>query len=501
MSFCHFKPFLASHIVNLNSLIKNAYNTGMSNMDYLPLFVDLRTRTVVLVGGGVVAARKAELLLKAQAALVVISPELCPQLQHEHQKGAFIWLPENYQAYHLDEAYLVIAATDNKALNEAISHDAESRKLFVNVVDDQPLCSFIVPSIIDRSPIVVAISSAGTAPVLARLLREKLETMLPLSLGKMAEIAGRWREKVKGSIGNLKERKRFWEKSFSGRFASLVENGQLSAAEQQLERQLHEQDASGELILVGAGPGDAGLLTLKGLRVLQSADVVLYDHLVSEEILELIRRDADKVCVGKRAGNHSVSQEETNALIVKYAQQGKKVVRLKGGDPFVFGRGGEELQVAADAGIAFQVVPGITAAIGAAAYAGIPLTHREHSQSITFITGHCRDEGAELDWQGLAQGHQTLAIYMGTVKAANISQQLIHFGRDPDTPVAVIGCGTRREQKVLTGQLDELATLAQQAPTPALIVIGEVTALHHQLAWYGQKTEEIRWRSAVLELA
>ena len=473
----------------------------MSNMDYLPLFVDLRTRKVVLIGGGVVAARKAELLLKAHAALVIVSPELCPQLQQEYQQQKFIWLQHDYQSHHLNDAYLVIAATDDGKLNERIFHDANERKIFANVVDDQPLCSFIVPSIIDRSPVIVAISSGGTAPVLARLLREKLETMLPTSLGKMAEIAGRWRGKVKESLTNLRERKRFWEKSFSGHFASLVENGQLSAAEQQLERQLYQQDNSGELILVGAGPGDAGLLTLKGLRVLQSADVVLYDHLVSEEILELVRRDADKVCVGKRAGNHSVSQEETNELIVKYALQGKKVVRLKGGDPFVFGRGGEELQVAAQAGIPFQVVPGVTAAIGATAYAGIPLTHREHSQSITFITGHCRDEGAELDWQALSRGNQTLAIYMGTVKAANISQQLIHFGRDRETPIAVIGCGTRRNQKVVTGQLHELDTLAQQAPAPALIVIGEVAALHHQLAWFGQQTEDIRWRSAVLELA
>ncbi len=470
-------------------------------MDYLPLFVDLRSRKVVLIGGGVIAARKAELLIKANAELVVISPSLCSQLEEEYQQNKFIWQQENYQPNYLDDAYLVIAATDDELLNKKVFHDANARKIFVNVVDNQPLCSFIVPSIIDRSPVIVAVSSGGTAPVLARLLREKLETMLPNSLGKMAEIAGRWRVKVKESVCNMRERKRFWEKSFSGRFASLVENGQFSEAEQQLERQLYEKDTNGELILVGAGPGDAGLLTLKGLRVLQSAEVVLYDHLVSEEILELVRRDADKICVGKRAGSHSVSQEETNALIVKYAKQGKKVVRLKGGDPFVFGRGGEELQIAAEAGIPFQVVPGVTAAIGAAAYAGIPLTHREHSQSITFITGHCRNEGMELDWQSLARGNQTLAIYMGTVKAANIRQQLTQYGRHRNTPIAIIGCGTRRDQKVLTGKLHELEILAQQAPTPALIIIGEVTALHQQLAWFGQQTEDIRWRSAVLELA
>lgn len=470
-------------------------------MDYLPLFVDVRTRKVVLIGGGVVAARKAELLIKAQAQLVVISPSLCVQLQTQHQHNHFVWLAEEYRSSLLDDAFLVIAATDDALLNETVFYDANERNIFVNVVDDQPLCSFIVPSIIDRSPVIVAISSGGTAPVLARLLREKLEAMLPLSLGKMAEIAGRWRSKVKETLSNMRERKRFWEKSFSGQFASLVEKGLLSEAEQQLERQLYEKDHLGELILVGAGPGDAGLLTLKGLRVLQSAEVVLYDNLVSEEILELVRRDAEKICVGKRAGDHSVSQEETNEMIVKFAQQGKKVVRLKGGDPFIFGRGGEELQVAAKAGIPFQVVPGVTAAIGATAYAGIPLTHREHSQSITFITGHCRANGADLDWQGLARGQQTLAIYMGTVKAAKISEQLIQFGRASDTPVAVIGCGTRGSQKVVTGQLHALESLAQQAPSPALIVIGEVTALHNELAWFGRQTEDIRWRSAVLELA
>lgn len=470
-------------------------------MEYLPLFVDLQSRKVVLVGGGEVATRKAELLLRAQANLVIIAPKLCPVLFNLHQQGQIVWIEDHYQTRYLEKAYLIIAATDDPALNEKVFHDAQAQQTFVNVVDDKPLCSFIVPSIIDRNPIIVAISSGGTAPVLARLLREKLEAMLPNSLGKMAEIAGNWRERVKNSITNMRERKRFWERSFNGRFASFVEKGQFVEAEQQLEQQLSEKDNHGELILVGAGPGDAGLLTLKGLQVLQNADVVLYDNLVSDEVLDLVRRDADKICVGKRANNHSVTQDETNALIVKLALQGKKVVRLKGGDPFVFGRGGEELQVAAKAGIPFQVVPGITAAIGATAYAGIPLTHREYSQSVTFITGHCKNEGSELDWAALAKGQQTLAIYMGTVKAAKISERLIYFGRSPETPVAVIGCGTRQEQQVVCGTLCELERLAQAAPTPALLVIGEVTALHQELAWFGQQTVEDRWRSAVLELA
>ncbi|MDC9623731.1 siroheme synthase CysG [Xenorhabdus sp. XENO-7] len=467
-------------------------------MDYLPLFVELKSRPVLLVGGGEVAARKASLLLRAGAALTIVAPELHFELQQRYQKAEFEWRQGGFRTEYLDGVFLVIAATDDHDLNQHIFAEANARAILVNVVDDQPLCSAIFPSIIDRSPIMVAISSAGKSPVLTKLLREKLESLLPFHLGIMAEIAGRWRERVKQRLTSIRQRRHFWEKALNGRFATLVANGQLQQAEAQLDEQLideqrvNEQLASagkqGELALVGAGPGDPGLLTLKGLQVIQQADVVLYDHLVSAEILELVRRDADQICVGKRAGNHSVAQEETNALIIKLAHQGKKVVRLKGGDPFIFGRGGEELQVAAEAGIPFQVVPGITAAVGASAYAGIPLTHREHSQSVTFITGHCRENGDELDWPALARGNQTLAIYMGIIKAALISQKLISHGRDANTPVAVIGCGTRPEQQVLTGTLSELERLAQKAPSPALLVVGEVAQLHHQIAWFGQQS-------------
>nr|WP_314267372.1 siroheme synthase CysG [uncultured Moellerella sp.] len=470
-------------------------------MDYLPLFFELKQRPVLLVGGGDVAARKAELLVRAGAKLILVSPQLCPELQQRLITEPFEWIKADYYPALLTQVFLVIAATNNEQLNQRIFHDANAQQRWVNVVDDQARCSFIFPSIIDRSPIIVAISSAGKAPVLVRLLREKLEALLPHSLADMARIAGRWRDKVKASIKTMSERRRFWEKSFSGRFAILVANGRFSEAESQLQEQLTTEDKMGELALVGAGPGDPGLLTLKGLQVLQNADVVLYDHLVSNAILDLVRRDATKICVGKRAGAHSVSQEQTNQLILELAQQGKRVVRLKGGDPFIFGRGGEELQVAAEAHIPFQVVPGITAAIGASAYAGIPLTHRDYSQSVTFITGHCRDNGADLDWPALAKGHQTLAIYMGTVKAAFISQQLIQYGRDADTPVAVIGCGTRPDQQVITGTLAELDLLAQSAPAPALLVIGEVTKLHHQIGWFGEQITENTLRSAVLELA
>ncbi|MBH2907587.1 uroporphyrinogen-III C-methyltransferase [Serratia marcescens] len=476
-------------------------------MDYLPIFADLKQRPVLVVGGGDVAARKVDLLQRAGAEIRIVAQSLSPELEQQRQRGQLLWLGKTFDPQQLDDVFLAIAATDDNALNAAVFAEADKRRVLANVVDDQPRCSFIFPSIIDRSPLVVAVSSSGQAPVLARLLREKLEALLPASLGQMAQVAGRWRGQVKQRLASIGERRRFWEKTFGGRCATLVANGQTAQAERQLEQDLQsfaagDEGAQGEIALVGAGPGDVGLLTLRGLQVMQQADVVLYDHLVSGEILDLGRRDAERICGGKRAGAHSVIQEETNRLLVELAQQGKRVVRLKGGDPFIFGRGGEELQVAAAAGIPFQVVPGVTAAAGATAYAGIPLTHRDHAQSVTFITGHCRPDGDGLDWADLARARQTLAIYMGTMKAADISQRLIAHGRAADTPVAVISRGTRADQQVQIGTLDQLEHLAQRAPLPALLVIGEVVELHHQIAWFGHQSQtEGAARPAVVNLA
>ncbi|EMH4032079.1 siroheme synthase [Klebsiella oxytoca] len=476
-------------------------------MDYLPIFADLKQRPVLVVGGGDVAARKVDLLQRAGAEIRIVAQSLSPELEQQRQQGQLLWLGKTFDPPQLDDVFLAIAATDDNALNAAVFAEADKRRVLANVVDDQPRCSFIFPSIIDRSPLVVAVSSSGQAPVLARLLREKLEALLPASLGQMAQVAGRWRGQVKQRLASIGERRSFWEKTFGGRFATLVANGQTAQAERQLEQDLQsfaagDEGAQGEIALVGAGPGDVGLLTLRGLQVMQQADVVLYDHLVSGEILDLVRRDAERICVGKRAGAHSVIQEETNRLLVELAQQGKRVVRLKGGDPFIFGRGGEELQVAAAAGIPFQVVPGVTAAAGATAYAGIPLTHRDHAQSVTFITGHCRPDGDGLDWADLARARQTLAIYMGTMKAADISQRLIAHGRAAETPVAVISRGTRADQQVQIGTLDQLEHLAQRAPLPALLVIGEVVELHHQIAWFGHQSQtEGAARPAVVNLA
>lgn len=476
-------------------------------VDYLPIFADLKQRPVLVVGGGEVAARKVDLLLRAGAEVRIVAQALAAELEHLHQLGRVDWLGQQFMPQQLDDVFLAIAATDDSALNAEVYAEADKRRVLANVVDDQPRCSFIFPSIIDRSPLVVAVSSSGQAPVLARMLREKLEALLPTSLGRMAELAGGLRGKVKQQLASIGVRRRFWEQAFNGRFATLVANGQVEQAQQQLEQDLTafaqgNEGKQGEIALVGAGPGDVGLLTLRGLQVMQQADVVLYDHLVSEETLDLVRRDAERICVGKRAGAHSVIQEETNRLLVELAQQGKRVVRLKGGDPFIFGRGGEELQVAAAAGIPFQVVPGVTAAAGATAYAGIPLTHRDHAQSVTFITGHCRADEDALDWADLARARQTLAIYMGTMKAADISRNLIAHGRSAQTPVAVISRGTRADQVVQTGTLQQLEQLAQQAPLPALLVIGEVVELHHQIAWFGHQPQTaVAARPAVVNLA
>ncbi len=457
-------------------------------MNYFPVFADLTERPVLVIGGGEIAARKIKLLLKTRAEVRVVARQLNQEITELYAQNKIIWLAQEFHAEQVRSVFLVIAATDDEQLNRRVFLVAEQQQKLVNVVDDQRHCSFIFPSIIDRSPIQVAISSGGRAPVLARLLREKLESLLPQHLGTMAAMSGKWRAAVKQKLGSVTERRRFWERLFNGRFARLLKNHQHAAAEQELQQQLENDYRGGSVALVGAGPGDAGLLTLKGLQEIQQADIVLYDALVSEDILDLVRRDAKRVFVGKRAGGHSVSQEETNRLLVDYARRGKRVVRLKGGDPFVFGRGGEELEILADKQIPFSVVPGITSAIGATAYAGIPLTHRDYAQSAVFVTGHRKAQAENVaEWQSLACSQQTLVIYMGTIKAADIAANLIRFGRRADTPVAVISQGTQPSQKTFTGKLADLAELAAQAPTPALIVVGEVVALQHKLAWFGEK--------------
>lgn len=462
-------------------------------MNYFPIFANLAGRPVLVVGGGAVAARKISLLLKAGAEVRVAAKHLNAELSALAAENKILWLAEEFRAEHIRTVFLIIAASSDQALNRRVFHLAESCQKPVNVVDDRDHCSFIFPSVIDRNPVQIAVSSSGSAPVLARLLRERLEALLPPSLGDMAEISGRWRDAVKGKLKSVTERRRFWEKQFNGRFAALVKNRQNTLAERELAGQLEQSrqnDQGGSVSLVGAGPGDAGLLTLKGLQEIQQADVVLYDALVSDGILSLVRRDAERIFVGKRARGDRTPQEDTNALMVRLAREGKRVVRLKGGDPFVFGRGGEELEVLARHHIPFSVVPGITAAVGATAYAGIPLTHRDYAQSAVFVTGHRKADAPDIEWQTLARSRQTLVIYMGTLKAALIAERLQQYGRPPDTPAAVISHGTQSTQSTAIGTLANLARLAENAPKPALIVVGEVVELHEKLAWFGENAKK-----------
>ncbi|MCG7498727.1 siroheme synthase CysG [Vibrio sp. Of7-15] len=474
-------------------------------MDYLPIFADLKKRPCLVVGGNDIALRKARMLIKAGADVRLIADELDSGFVDLVEQNKISHIATEFVAeQHLDRIFLAIAATGNKAIDALVYQAANQRQVLVNVVDDTQRCSFIIPSIVDRSPIVVAISSSGQAPVLARLVREKLETLLPQHLGRMATIAGGFRKTLKDTLTSFSERRYFWEKAFTGRFSELMAAGKEDEAKQELSSlaQAAKKDTpQGEVALVGSGPGDAGLLTLRALQLMQQADVVLYDYLVSDEIMELVRRDADLVCVGKRAGFHSVPQETTNQLLVDYAKQGKKVVRIKGGDPFIFGRGGEELEVLFDAGIPFQVVPGITAAAGATAYAGIPLTHRDYAQSAMFVTGHLKSEDDSMDWSVLAKGKQTLVIYMGLMKSSHIQQQLITHGRSADTPIAIIERGTQKTQKVFKGQLSELATLAENAASPSLIVVGEVVNLSEKLHWFGKQEIQSTGLDAVANLA
>jgi uroporphyrin-III C-methyltransferase/precorrin-2 dehydrogenase/sirohydrochlorin ferrochelatase len=458
-------------------------------MDYFPIFVNLKDRPCLVVGAGNIAARKVDLLLRAGAKVTVIARHISPplaQLAAEHRLTAAErdFAPDDVQGF-----TLVISATDNAQTNQAVAAAAQTHNILVNVVDSPKLCGFILPAIIDRSPLVVAFSSGGVAPVLARLLRAKIESVIPPEFGRLAQLAEKFRDAVKQRIAAPEQRRIFWENIFQGAVAEQVFSGNVPQAEQHVLQLLaaHENAApQGEVYLIGAGPGAADLLTFRALRLMQQADVVVYDHLVSPEILDLARRDSEKIYVGKQRQNHSLPQDSINTLLADLAKAGKRVVRLKGGDPFIFGRGGEEIETLMQQGIPFQVVPGITAASGCAAYAGIPLTHRDHAQSCTFVTGHLKDNSINLNWTQLAAPQQTIVIYMGSTGLEKICQALIAHGSPPDLPIALIQQGTTRSQRVLTGTL---ATLPAQVANekispPTLIIIGTVVTLHDKLSWF-----------------
>jgi uroporphyrin-III C-methyltransferase/precorrin-2 dehydrogenase/sirohydrochlorin ferrochelatase len=457
-------------------------------MEFLPLFHKLRDSQVLVVGGGEIALRKSRLLAEAGAVLRVVAPSIDPQLADLVRGSGGQMLDRGYLSSDLDGCVLVIAATDDEPLNAQVSADARARCVPVNVVDAPALCTVIFPAIVDRSPLVVAVSSGGDAPVLARLIRAKLETWIPSTYGELAGLAARFRQKVKALYPDVTQRRAFWEEVFQGPIADRQLAGQGAEAERMLQAKVDgaPPHAPGEVYLVGAGPGDPDLLTFRALRLMQQADVVLYDRLVAPAILDLCRRDAERVYVGKRRAEHALPQDQINQQLVALAKQGKRVLRLKGGDPFIFGRGGEEIEELAAHGIPFQVVPGITAASGCAAYAGIPLTHRDYAQSVRFVTGHLKNNTSDLPWHDLVSPGQTLVFYMGLIGLPIICEELIRHGRAADTPAALIQQGTTVNQRVFTGTLADLPRMVaeHEVHAPTLVIVGEVVVLREKLAWF-----------------
>lgn len=454
-------------------------------MDFLPIFLNLKDKHCLVVGGGEVAVRKASVLLQAGAIIRLVAPQLNESFT---LPSGSEYLAERFQPSHLDGITLTVAATNDAAVNAQVSLEAKQRNIPVNVVDSPDLCTFIMPAILDRSPLLVAFSTGGASPVLARMMRGKLEAMIPQTYGRLADFAARFRDTIKQRIATPSQRRIFWEDMFDGIVAEKIFAGDEQAAEAILLNKLeHPQEkAVGEVYLVGAGPGDPDLLTFRALRLMQKADVMLYDNLVSKPILEMARRDAQRIFVGKQRDNHTLPQEEINELLVRLALEGKRVLRLKGGDPFIFGRGGEEIEKLAEHGIPFQVVPGITAASGVSTYAGIPLTHRDHAQSCVFVTGHLKEGGLDLDWQKLAVPNQTIVVYMGLQGLDTLCTKLIAHGLSPTMPIAIVQQGTTQNQRVLVGTL---ATLPQnpevaQLQAPTLIIVGGVVSLREKLAWF-----------------
>ena len=460
-------------------------------MDYLPLFLQLRSQSVVVVGGGRVAVRKVDLLRRSGARVTVIAPSLREDLQKLTSSGEVQHIEARFSPEHLDvagsEPMLVIAATDVHEVNETVSAAARARRIPVNVVDNPALSTFIFPAIVDRSPIIVAVGSGGESPVLARRVREQIEAVLPQRLGALARFMGERRKAVQRALGIL-ARRPFWERIVSGVVGSRVLAGDEAGAEKAFESELRTSHLTtspetgrtglGEVYLIGAGPGDPDLLTLRALQLLQQADVVLYDRLVPDAVLERSRRDAERVFVGKEAGDHKV-QDRIHELLVHYASKGLRVARLKGGDPFVFGRGGEEIEVLTRHGIPYISVPGITAALGASSYAGIPLTHRRLAQSVTFVAGHVLQDDS-IDWRSLAGSRQTVVFYMGVSHLAGIVTRLRDAGARADHPVAIVERATLPEQRTVRGTLETIATIArdEKVTAPALLIVGDVTAFN-----------------------
>jgi len=453
---------------------------------YFPAFLRLAGCRVLVVGGGEVALRKVRLLRRAAAHVEVVARELHAELAAQVAAGGLRHVAAAFEPSQLDGCRYVVAATDDVAVNAAVAAAAGTRGLFVNVVDDPEHSTAITPSIVDRAPLTVAISSGGAAPVLVRRLRESIEAQLPGNLGSLARFISAARADLKTQLPQA-ARRALWERFLDGPGAEAVLQGDAARGEAALQALRDAAAVQGEVYLVGAGPGDPDLLTLRALRLMQQADVVLYDRLLGPQILELVRRDAERVFVGKRRSQHTVPQEEINAELVRRAQAGQRVLRLKGGDPFVFGRGGEEIEQLAAHGIPFQVVPGISAANGCAAYAGIPLTHRDCAQACVFVTGHPKADGTlSLPWASLAQRGQTVVIYMGLGSLATLCETLVAHGLPADWPAALVEEGTRATQRVVAATLGTLPAAVATAGVSgaSLVIVGEVVRLRARLGWF-----------------
>ena len=468
-------------------------------MDLLPVFQDVKNRPVLVVGGGTAAARKAELVSRAGAAVTVIAPALGEDMARLAAERGIAHRTGDVGPGDVAGCALAFAASDDMALNERVHALAVAAGVPVNVVDRPELCQFIMPAILDRDGVVVAVSSGGDAPLLTRMMKARFETLVPAAYGRLARFGGAWRDRVKAAIADGDLRRRFWERIFEGTVAELVFAGRESEAAHAMEAELEDaaglaaRGPVGEVWLVGAGPGDPDLLTFRALRLMQQAEIVLYDRLIGTEILNLVRRDAERIYVGKAPKDHTVPQEEIGRMLVRLARDGKRVLRLKGGDPFIFGRGGEEIEALAAEGIPFQVVPGITAASGCAAYAGIPLTHRDHAQACVFVTGHGKHDKLGLDWEALIRPGQTIVIYMGLAMLPELVREYCAHGGRPDMPAAIVEKGTQPEQRVVAGPIRDLPALAETAALgpPSLIIIGSVVTLRRDLAWYetGEEAE------------
>jgi len=452
-------------------------------MKYLPIFLDITKMPCLVVGGGSVAARKVEQLRKANAQVIVVAPELCHELSVLADRQLIEYKCSDFNEDNLRDKILVIAATDDTSVNKLISELANERNLPVNVVDNPELCSFIMPSIVDRDPVQIAISTGGASPVLARLLRARLESLIPASYGELAKLMQKFRTAVKAKYPDMQHRRRYWENILQGPIAEMIYVGQQKKALAALEKTLSDEadniNQTGEVYLVGAGPGDPDLLTFRALRLMQQAEVVLYDRLVAPVIVDLCRKDTDRIYVGKKRNQHALPQTEISQLLVELAKQGKRVLRLKGGDPFIFGRGGEEIELLAAENIPFQVIPGITAASGCASYAGIPLT-------CVFVTGHLKDGGMDLNWETLIQPRQTIVVYMGLMGLEALCRELILRGLPKTMPIALIQRGTTSQQKVYIGDLASLPEMSKlhDITPPTMIIIGEVVKLHESLSWF-----------------